>query len=158
VTEARTWFAANARDLLAARRNGSRPAGPVVVSLCGGGFEQTALYVRSDMPIERLDWSMLVDLEVWIWADPRVPLASVVHVTRDIAAAKPRELTLRFDDQHGTVHDIDVGSGHHSQGWPEAGIGPEHSFLWAPVNAAGTQLGRRLVRALQARHIVQETA
>lgn len=144
----RPWFATNARELLDARRQGMLPEGPVVVSMIGGTFPQTALYVRPDMPIERLDWSMLVNLEVWIWAGRTETIERVMAIVLAIAKAKPQRLYLRFEDSAGRVHDVDVGTGTHRNGLPEHGIQPEHSFTFCPVNSSGTYLGRKLTTAL----------
>src|ERR1035437_6484283 len=107
------FYAQNARQLLESRQNGLIPAGPVVVSLVGGNFTETALFVRDDMPLNRLDWRMLVDLDVWVWATKKVALASVIAVTHAVAKAKPKTLFLRFEDTQKHVHDVDVGSGRH---------------------------------------------
>jgi hypothetical protein len=144
----RRWFASNARDMLEARRRGFTPDCPVVVTMVGGSFEQPTLYVQSDMPANRLDWSMLVNVDVWVWASFSESVERIAAVVQDIAKAKPRSLFLRFEDRDGHVHDVDCGSGTHRPGLPEHGIPAEHSFIFCPINSAGTKLGSRLRNAL----------
>lgn len=139
-------YAVNARNLLQTRQNGFRPSNPVNVALAGQNFRGTTLYVHDDMPTD-LDWRMLVNLDVWVWADRTVPLDRVIDTTVAISRAMPAWLLLRFVEA-GEVHDIDVGSGQHHDGQPSAGIRPEHSFLWLPLNVCGSALGYRLKRAL----------
>lgn len=143
---ARPWYAANARQLLAAREAGMRPAGVVQVTLTVAENPPGALLVRPDMPADRLDWRMLVGLPVWLWSDASVPLARLTAIARSIAARRPSALLLRFLTGE-TVHDIEVGYGNHHPA--VADIPPEHAFVWLPLNLAGTGIGARLVRALQ---------
>lgn len=146
------WYAINARSLLETRRQGHMPPEPVVVSLISGDFADiasTVLYARPDMPIDRMDWRMLVNLEVWVWAGAQVSLDRITTTLWRIAAARPRELVLRFEA--GTrVHDINCGSGHHAQA--VAGLPPEHGFWWLPMNVGGTEIGARIVRAMTAKY------
>lgn len=146
---ARPWYATNARDLLETRQQGHMPPEPVVVSLVGQQFTETALYVRPDMPADRLDWRMLVNLDVWVWAGAQVPLPRIAETTWRIAQARPRELTLRFDAAD-RIHDINCGSGHHAPA--VAGLPPEHSFWWLPMNVGGTEIGTRLLRSITAKY------
>lgn len=151
------WYATNARTLLDARRNGMVPAGPVVVSLVGGEFDQTALYVRPDMPMARMDWRMLVNLDVWVWANAGAALDWVLETTLAIARARPSDLYLRFQDPTGQMHDVAVGRGfHHPQVNPPAGVDAApvpalHDFHWCPINVGGSALGNRLQKALKAK-------
>ncbi len=152
-TAARTAYATNAWNLLQARRHGHRPLGVVHVALadtppCDAG--DVVLHVHpgarpdDDRP---LDWRMLVDLPVQVWADRSVPLGQVVECVAAIAQAKPRSLFLRFVDD-GHVHDVDVGSGRHLFPAHSTGLPAVHEFVWLPVNTGGTPLGRRLRQAL----------
>lgn len=143
------WYATNARDLLETRRQGMQPEGPVNVAMDGGSFEGTALYLRPDMPLDRMDWRMLVNLEVWLWASPAVPLDRVLDASLRIAHAKPSRLFLRFDDGE-QVHDIEIGSGTHRG--PVADIPPEHTFCWSPIHLGWAQIGKRLCQALRTKH------
>lgn len=146
---AKPWYASNARGLLANRREGFTPEGPVSVSLCGGQFDEIAMHVRPDMPAEMLDWRMLVNLDVWLWADASVALSKVIATASRIAHARPSLLLLRF--AHGDqVHDIEVGTGTHRN--PIADIPAEHSFTWHPLNLAGTEVGKRLRNSLRTVH------
>lgn len=146
---AQPWYAINARSLLETRRQGHMPPEPVVVSLVGKRFTETALYLRPDMPEDRMDWRMLVNLDVWVWAGAQASLDRITTTLWRIAAARPRELVLRFEA--GTrVHDINCGSGHHAQA--VAGLPPEHGFWWLPMNVGGTEIGARIVRALTAKY------
>jgi len=139
------WYATGARQLLQNRKDGLMPEGPVVVSLVGGEFTETALFTRPDMPMDLMDWRMLVNLTVWVWASAKAPLDRIVELTWRIAQVRPKELVLRFE--HGdAVHDIDVGSGHHLPAI--ADISPVHQFFWAPINVGGTALGLRIKKAL----------
>jgi len=147
----RSWYAANARTLLQQRRQGVLPTKPVNVNLDIGhelDLDGYVLTLRSDEPTERIDWRMLVNLDVWVWADETQPLQRVLDVVRDIVAVKPKGLYIRFVDPFGHIHDVDCGSGTHTAGAPEHGIPAEHSFLFFPINSGGTRLGRHLCRAL----------
>jgi len=148
----RPFYAANARNLLESRQRGFRPAGPVHVVMDGtlDGYEpDPILYLRGDMPLERMDWRMLVDLEVWIWAGPEVPLGRILDASLRIAHAKPSRLALRFDDGK-TLHDIDIGSGTHRG--PVEDIPAEHSFCWSPIQLGWDMTGKRLCQALRTKH------
>ena len=143
---ARPWYATGARQLLEARQQGLAPKLPVVVSLVPEQFEgPRPLHVRDDMPVPRLDWRMLVDLDVWVWATKAAPLATVLGVTHAVARARPKTLFLRFEDAQG-VHDIDVGSATHFAG--TADIPPIHEFQWWPQRTVATALAARLQQAL----------
>jgi hypothetical protein len=63
------WYAINARRLLEDRQRASCPSIPCPWSLATRR-NPGCLYVKPDMPVERLDWRMLVNLPVWIWAAP----------------------------------------------------------------------------------------
>lgn len=141
----RPWYAINAMNLLETRRHGMQPEGPVMVEMGQGTHEGTALYVKPDMPAERMDWRMLVNLQVWLWADPSVPLDRLLRAVRDIAASRPAHLLLRFAEPAGT-HDIEVGSGTHRPA--VLGLPAEHSFTWCPINLTGSTVGSGLRRAL----------
>lgn len=146
----RPWYATNARDLLATREQGLVPAGPVIVSMVPQEFaESPVLYVRQDMPTDRLDWRMLVNLNVWLWATPECPLAWVLATAARIAAARPRSLFLRFEEG-SVVHDVEVGEGLHLP--PVREIPAQHSFTWVPINCSGSLWGARLRQALIATH------
>lgn len=148
----RDWFPSNGRNLMLQRKRGVLPSGPVNVVLDlrdpDIGFAGTVLTLRSDDTAERIDWRMLVNLDVWVWADEGQPLDRVVSVVRDIVDVSPRSLYLRFVDPQGNVHDVDCGTGTHRPGAPRLGIPAEHTFLFCPVNSAGSRLGRELCRAL----------
>lgn len=150
----RPWYAINARNLLDARRSGYMPQDPVIVSMLtdDAAYTYPPIFVKPDMPISRLDWSMLVNLEVWVWANATQPLDRVASLVVSIAKSMPRELVLRFEDNAGIVHDIDVGSGHHHNGKSEVGIEPEHDFFWLPLNLAMSKLGTNLKHALNRAH------
>jgi len=141
----RPWYAQNARQLLENRQHGMTPDGPVVVSLVAGEFDHPALFVHADMPHDRLDWRMLVNLTVWVWASSKAPLQQVLDTVYRIATAKPKELILRFEHAD-IVHDIEVGYGHHLPS--VAGVSAVHQFQWSPINVGGTSLGYRLKKAL----------
>lgn len=146
---ARPWFATNARNLLETRQQGLLPDGPVTVSLIGGEHPAPALFVRPDMPTERLDWRMLVNLEVWLYAGQSASLDWVAATAWCIAQARPRELVLRFEHSD-ELHDVDCGSGYHLQ--PVADVPAVHAFHWLPLNVGGTALGQRLRQALLNAH------
>lgn len=139
------WYAINARQLLDDRKAGLVPAGPVSVVLTGNTEPHPALYVKDDMPAERMDWRMLVNLEVWIWSDPSVPLGRLLRIARDIAAVRPKRLTIRFE-VGADVHDVDVGHGLHQPAIADAA--PIHDFTWAPMDLSLTPVGARLRAAL----------
>lgn len=163
----RPWYAINARSLLETRQRGMAPNGPVAVALAGPDFVSDAaitIRVRDDMPAERLDWRMLVNLDVWVMADSTVALGAVqLHLDR-IARARPRRLFLRFAHQHRyqvefqgeisvhsvDMHDIEVGDGRHHPAVLD--IPAVHQFVWCPTNNAGTPLGAKLRKALLTKH------
>lgn len=147
-TLSRPWYATNARNLLETRKRNLKPAEPVVVSLIGGDFNdiaETVLYARSDMPTDRMDWRMLVDLDVWLWVGPDAPMEWIAETAWRIAQARPRELLIRFEAREA-IHDINLGSGTHRA--PVAGLPPEHRFWWLPINVGGTAIGYRILKAL----------
>lgn len=158
------WYAVNARDLLETRRQGSMPRGPVVVSTIGGDFGGLAaatLYVHGDMPVERMDWRMLVNLEAWLWADRSVKLARVLQLLDGIARARPRRLCLRFDEPWSWVspagheyeaqtHDVDIGTGFHVLAIRE--LPDVHEFLWDPFPLNFTPIEHRLCEAAIGMH------
>jgi hypothetical protein len=151
-TLARPWYATNARNLLETRQRNLKPVEPVLVSLVGGDFTDiaaTALYVRQDMPTDRMDWRMLVDLDVWLWAGPDAPMEWIADTAWHIAHARPRELLIRFETA-AAIHDINLGSGTHRPSF--AGLPPEHRFWWLPINLGGTSIGYRVLKALKAKH------
>lgn len=142
------WYATNARDLMATREQGLMPSTPVVVSLVGGRFPFPALYVRDDMPTERMDWRMLVNLDVWLWAGPEAALNWMLATADRIAKARPKSLILRFEDKE--IHDVEVGSGLHLPAVKN--LPAQHVFTWTPINCSGTHWGSRLRKALMGVH------
>lgn len=138
------WLAINARRLLEDRQKGILPGAPVSVVLTDDSQPAPALYVKDDMPIDRLDWRMLVNLEVWLWASPEVPMSRWMRVAKAIAAVRPLRLTLRFEVD-GQVHDVDVGHGLHTD-LPESPA--VHEFTWTPMDLSLTPLGAQLRREL----------
>lgn len=148
----RPWYATNARELLESRKRGMAPDGPVAVSMIGGTFPAAAatLYVRDDTPLERLDWRMLVNLDVWLWADRSIALSKVHAVLGATARARPKSLFLRFGNPQGIVHDIEVGIGEHLPAVME--FPAVHQFTWCPTNNAASKVGAQLRRSLLAQH------
>lgn len=149
---ARPWYASNARDLLETRKQGLRPDGRVVVSLVGGQFYDVGaitLYVRPDMPAERLDWRMLADLEVWLWAGPAAALQWVVETASRIAHARPAQFALRFEEGE-QLHDVHLGTGYHTAAVLD--LPAVHTFTWCPLNASLTAVGQNLTCALTRKH------
>lgn len=143
------WYAGNARQLLEARKHGQTPDGPVVVSMIGtvpGGMN---LYVNEDDPLERLDWRMLVNLEVWVWADASTPLSRLMAICSHIAKARPQRLVLRFNGS-GETHDVEIGSGQHHRALSD--IPAQHDFVWAPMASTFTNVADQLRTALVAQH------
>lgn len=150
----RPWYAVNARPLLEARKNGWKPVRPVIVSLIGGTFSDltdTTLHVHDDMPIERMDWRMLVNIEVVVWANGTVPLDKVLQVVDGIARARPKRLVLRFEHKD-RCHDVEIGAGFHLQAIRE--IPSIHEFLWMPITHTGSDVENRLRAALVQKHPV----
>lgn len=158
------WYAVNARDLLETRRQGGLPPGPVVVSAIGGSFGNVAaatLYVHADMPVDRLDWRMLVNLEALVWGDKSVPLARLLQLLDGIARVRPRRLCLRFDQHWSWVspggreyeaetHDVDIGAGYHVLALRDL---PEvHEFYWDPFPLNFTPVEARLCQAARSLH------
>jgi hypothetical protein len=140
------FYAVNARRLLDDRKAGLVPAAPVSVVL-GRQSEPGALYVKPDMPVERLDWRMLVNLQVWLWASPEVALRTLAKVARAIAAVRPARLTVRMEEG-GQVHDVDVGHGLHTPAIADAR--EVHEFTWTPMDLSLTPTGAQLRRVLLA--------
>lgn len=140
------WYAANARNLLQDRQNGHTPAGPVVVSLTGDSFDVPTLYVHVDMPIRNMDWRMLVDLQVWLWANPTVALDRITELALQIAKARPKTLFVRFEAER-QIHDVQVGDGFHlPKVLPE--LPAVHEFRVCLSNNSGTPFGASMRRAL----------
>ena len=149
MNDAQPWYVANARNLLETRKQGLAPEGPVVVSLVGQSFPHTTLHCRADVPADRLDWRMLVNLDVWVWAGPAATLDWIIATVWRIAQVRPSELLLRFEHADA-IHDIDCGTGIHH---PEvAHIPAVHQFIWCPINVGGTGLGYRIKDALCGAH------
>lgn len=149
---ARPWYATNARQLLETRRQGLAPDGRVVVSLVGGSFGDvaaTTLYAKPDMPVDRLDWRMLVNLDVWLWAGPNAALDWLLTTASRIAQVRPKELLLRFEEPDG-IHDVEVGSGLHIPAVRH--LAAQHAFDWVPINCSGSLVGAKLRAALIATH------
>lgn len=159
------WYAQNARQLLESRQQGMTPDGQVVVSLVGGShLGATVLHVRQEMPVDRIDWRMLVNLPVWVWANGRAPLGWLVATTARIAAARPSELVVRFEqprevsfDFNGEkttetidTHDIEVGHGTHIPAVSD--IPPHHAFWWGPIRLSPTHIAKGIQKALEAKH------
>lgn len=164
-TNPRPWYATNARQLLETRQRGMVPAGAVVVNMRPGGdnVAPATLHLRDDMPLDRMDWRMLVNLDVWVWADGAVPLDRVLAALDGIARARPKRLCLRFDHPldytgltgeqvHVDSHDLQLGFGLH---WP--GLPPEypatHEFHWHPMPMQGTPVEHRLRAAARSTHL-----
>lgn len=143
----RPYYAHNARHLLEQRKGGTTPATPVVVSFFEGFYPNNeTLFASEDMPSERMDWTMLVNLSVWVIVDKSIALEKILETVFRIALVKPKELILRFE-QGDRVHDVEVGYGHHLPAI--ADIAAVHEFQWAPINVGGTTIGKRLVKALK---------
>jgi hypothetical protein len=139
----RPWYAHGARKLLEARQSGMVPDDAVLVTLGDRGVSG-ALVVNEDMPAERLDWRMLVNLDVHVIAGKTWPLGNLLDLVARIAAARPKSLYIRFD--HDGLHDVEVGTGSHFAAVQD--IPAEHTFSWVPINCSGTQTGARLRAAL----------
>lgn len=144
------WYASNARDLLDMRMHGLKPERPVNVSLMGQIPDgNLTLYVRETMPIDRLDWRMLVNLDVIVWADSGIPFDRVIGTVWAIAKVRPTALQLCFLHRDAW-HLIDCGSGYHMN--PVADVPAVHSFHWQPINVGSTAIGYRLKAAMTKNH------
>lgn len=137
----RPWYARGAKSLLLARQSGLTQDAPVEVSLCSlpGQIE-----VTPDMPTDALDWRMLVDLTVWVWADATVPLKRLLATLDRIARCRPAMLILRFES--AGVHDVEVGTGLHLPAVLD--VPAQHAFEWVPINLTGSAIGTKLRKAL----------
>lgn len=142
------WYAGNARNLLQARQQGSVPYGPVIVEMTGGAWDVTTLYLDDTMPVDKLDWRMLVNLEVWLWANPKVQLDRLTETALRIAKTRPKTLFVRFEagDQ---IHDVQVGDGFHLV--PPSPLPAHHIFNVCISNNSGTKLGASMRRALMSK-------
>ena len=138
-------YAGNARNLLQARKNGYTPFGPVVVSMTGDAWDETTLHLYADMPIKALDWRMLVNLDVWLWANVSVALERVTEVAMQIARVRPKSLFVRFEDGEA-VHDVEVGNGFHHPKILD--LPAVHEFSVCISNNTGSKIGAALRRAL----------
>jgi len=139
------WYAGNARQLLQERQYGNVPYGPVVVEMTGGAWDATTLHLNADTPVANMDWRMLVNLDVWIWANASVGLGRLLDVALLIARARPKTLIVRFEDGD-KVHDVQVGDGFHLPKVAE--IPGKHEFQLCISNNSGTKIGAALRRAL----------
>lgn len=139
-------YAANARRLLESRKQGLSPVGPVIVSLVGGDWDVTTLYVHADMPVARLDWRMLVNLDVWLWASPAIALDRITDLALQIARVRPKTLFVRMETG-AQIHDVQVGDGFHL-----AAIAPEfpalHQFAVCISNNASSAFSASMRKAL----------
>lgn len=144
------WYASNARTLLDMRRQGLKPERPVNVSLMGPIPDpHLTLYVRDGMPIDRLEWRMLVNLDVIVWADAGIAFDRVMGTVWAIANVRPSGLQLCF--LHGNAwHLIDCGSGYHLPAVAE--VEALHEFCWQPLNFGATVFGNRLRTAMTRAH------
>jgi len=142
------WYAGNARNLLQARQQGSVPYGPVIVEMTGGAWDVTTLYLDDTMPVSKLDWRMLVNLDVWLWANPKVQLERLTETALRIAKARPKTLIVRFE-AGDKIHDVHVGDGFHIV--PPEPIPATHRFSVAIINCSGTKLGASMRRALMSK-------
>lgn len=145
------WYATNARDLLDMRRQGLMPDRPVNVSLMGQiPAAGLTLYLREGMPADRIEWRMLVNLQVIVWADAGEPFDRIMTTVLRIAQCRPAGLQLCFlhrDDWHL----IDCGSGVHIppvKPLTQPEVPAVHTFFWAPLNAGCTPFGYRLKTAM----------
>lgn len=148
---ARPWLAGNGNQLRDMRRAGQRPCGPVAVTLDDGGFvpgAELTLYVHDNMPRDLLDWSMLVNLDVWLCVSRHDPLPDILDNAVHIARARPADLILRFEHAD-EIHDVRVGTGLHTS--PVRDIPAAHSFCWCPLNCSLSELSERLCWALLAK-------
>lgn len=137
-------YAYNARNLLSLRQKGKRPDEPIVVSFGdGGGRIVTQLCVPADMQVEKLDWSMLVDLDVWICFDATIPFDRVAQTALCIARARPRTLFVRMDGAEGVTHDVQVGDGFHLPKIDDE-IPAVHEFTVCITNNSGTKVGKAI--------------
>lgn len=144
------WYASNARDLLDMRRMGLKPERPVNVSLMGPIPDSNlTLYVREGMPADRLEWRMLVNLDVIVWADSGIPFDRVMATVWTIAKARPAGLQLCFLHRDAW-HLIDCGSGYHCP--PVEDVQALHTFHWHPINVGATAIGYRLKAAMNKTH------
>lgn len=141
-------YAGNARNLLQARKNGYTPFGPVIVSMTGDEWDETTLHLYADMPIKSLDWRMLVDLDVWLWANVSVALDRVTEVAMQIARVRPKTLFVRFEAD-GAVHDVQFGDGFHRPKILD--LPAVHEFSVCITNNTGSKIGAALRRALMAK-------
>jgi hypothetical protein len=147
----RAWFATNARNLLESRRNGYVPSGPVVVSMIGGEYPEAAdtLYLREDMPLERMDWRMLVDVEVHLWANRKCRWAACSRLSRQSRAPGPRGLSCASEP---TAASCTTSKSATASTCARSRHPREHRFTWCPINLTGSGVGAKLRRALLAQH------
>lgn len=141
------WYAHGARKLLEVRESGMAPEGSVLVNLTTEDL-YGSLVVKTDMPSDRLDWRMLVNLDVEVFARQTAGLDWLLETTSRIAQARPQSLYVRFE--HDGLHDVEVGTGLHLPKVKD--IPAQHSFSWVPINCSGTLTGARLRKALIAKH------
>jgi hypothetical protein len=142
------WFAQGARRLLEARESGLMPEGAVIVSMLDRDIPG-ALVVKKDMPVDRMNWRMLVNLDVYVAANRSADLSWLLETTSRIAQCRPANLHVRFEDGD-ELHDVEVGEGLHLPS--VGGLPAVHSFDWVPINCSGTQMGARLRKALIQKH------
>jgi len=144
---ARPWFAINARNLLDSRMHGMVPESQVNVSFIGQPqTDDITLIVRDDMPVDRLDWRMLVNLNVMVLADKTTPFSRAQRALQDIAKCRPAwlQFALLFGDEY---HVVDCGSGFHIAA--VGAIQGRHEFVWFPLAPKQTPIARRATQALR---------
>jgi hypothetical protein len=145
---ARPWFAYGAQALLQARQQGLKPDDIVTVAMDGRAHPEPLIRVRPDAPVDRLEWRMLVNVNVELWTDPSVSFDRTAQTAFRIAQVRPRNLTLVFDDGEQR-HTIDCGQGWHTPA--VADVPAQHWFLWQPITL-NTSTARRIARALKQQH------
>lgn len=151
---ARPWYATNARNLLDARKHGMVPESQVNVSLIGQpDSNDVTLIVREDMPVDRLDWRMLVNLNVLVISDIETPFIRSQTVLKNIAKCRPAwlQFALLAGDEY---HVVDCGSGIHLAAFGE--FQGHHDFCWFPMAPKQTPIARRATKAL--RNLIQPGA
>lgn len=140
------WYAGNARQLLQERQRGNVPYGPVVVEMTGGAWDVTTLHLDDTLPVDKADWRMLVNLDVWIFANPKTALERLTETALRIAMVRPKSLIVRFE-AGSAIHDVHVGDGFHQV--PPAPLDPMHFFSVAIINCSGTKTGALMRNALK---------
>ena len=135
-------YAINAMNLLGMQRHGMQPEGPVMVEMGRDARTKAPRSTSSPTLTERMDWRMLVNLQVAVEPRSSDSLDRLLRAVRDIAAS--RQLTCCCALLN--TGSIEVGSGYAPPGRAEPFL-PTFVYL-VPISLTGSAVGAGLRRCV----------